>query len=76
MRIAKHLIAATALVAATTAQSQVPPPADAGALSKVYPGSTYSPYAGQDFANESTGAILTCIPICLWTQVPSAIALT
>ncbi|EEB77879.1 hypothetical protein GPB2148_990 [marine gamma proteobacterium HTCC2148] len=52
MRIAKHLIAATALVAATTAQSQVPPPADAGALSKVYPGSTYSPYAGQDFAND------------------------
>ncbi len=52
MRIAKYLIAATALVDATTAQSQVPPPADAGALSKVYPGSTYSPYAGQDFAND------------------------
>lgn len=52
MRIAKYLIAATALVAATTVQSQVPPPADAGALSKVYPGSTYSPYAGQDFAND------------------------
>ena len=40
MHIAKYLIAATALVAATTAQSQVPPPADVGALSKVYPGST------------------------------------
>lgn len=52
MHIAKYLIAATALVAATTAQPQVPPPADVGALSKVYPGSTYSPYAGQDFAND------------------------
>ncbi|MEP4146788.1 MAG: DUF3604 domain-containing protein [Halioglobus sp.] len=50
MRIAQHFIAATALVAATAAQSQVPPPAEATSLSKVYPGSAYSPYAGQGFA--------------------------
>ena len=51
MRLTIKLLLAT-LFGAITAQAQVPPPTDSNSLSKVYPGATYSPYAGRGFATD------------------------